>query len=264
VKINSDITADNKEHEVEVIVSYEGGEENAFHTFIARDPVMVEVIGAESGETLNGTIPLTAEVDALNTVTRVDFLVDDELLHSAASSPYQVDWDTTQFVTGEHTMYVRAYDDLGFEAEESVDVLVELQRQDWIFWLIGLVVLIGIALFVSLGLRRKKAPPPPQQPSAARLVEIEGASPGSAWPLDQQYTRIGRSIAKNDITLDAGDRSASREHAVIERTESGFEITSLKLDNPCVVNGVKTEIAPLNDGDVIELGKNKFRFEFGD
>jgi len=262
LNINSDIVADNKEHEVEVIVSYEGGEKNAFHTFIARDPVMVEVTGAESGETLNGTVPITAEVDALNTVTRVDFLVDDEVLHSTALPPYQVDWDTTQFVTGEHTIHVRAYDDLGFEAEESVDILVELQRQDWIFWLIGLIALIGIALFVSIGLRRKKAAPP--APSYACLVEMEGRTPSTVWPLSQQITRMGRSAAKNDIPLLSDDISTSREHAIIERTESGYMITSLRADNPCVINGSKTDSTILNSGDVIELGKNKFRFEYED
>ena len=262
LKINSDIVADNKEHEVEVIVSYEGGEKNAFHTFIARDPVMIEVTGAESGETLNGTVPITAEVDALNTVTRVDFLVDDEVLHSTTSSPYQVDWDTTQSVTGEHTLKVRAYDDLGFETEETVDILVELQRQDWIFWLIGLIVLIGIALFVSIGLRRKKPAPPAVR--NAHLVEIEGRTPGTVWPLSQQITRMGRTAAKNDIPLIKDDLSASREHAVIERDESGYIIRSLKPDNPCVINGNKMESSTLNSSDVIKLGKNKFRFEYED
>ena len=221
---------------------------------------MLTVIAPESRATLNGMVTITADVDAMNTITRVDFFVDEELINTVLSSPYQADWDTTKFVTGEHTLHVRAYDDLGFEAEESVDVLVELQRKDWIFWLIGLVVLIGIALFVSLGLRRKKAAP--KGAKIARLIEMGGNMPGKEWPLNQQRTKLGRKAANNDIPLKGS--GASREHAVIDRTQDGYLIQALKPDNPLKINGRDTVSTTLNNGDVIELGESKFRFEYED
>jgi VWFA-related protein len=261
LKVNSDMEADNLDHELQVSLTYEGGEASAVNTFVARDPVILSVTKPENGASLNGVVPVVAEIDAMNTIIRVDFYIGEEMIHSAISSPYQADFDTTQFVTGEYDIIVRAYDDLGFKAEETVDVLVELQRQDWIFWLIGLIVLIGAALFISLGLRKKRAVPEAAASGsgAARLLELEGVMPGKEWLLPQGTTRLGRKADTNDIPLKG--LGASRVHALIERTKSGCMIRSLKPDNPAIVNGRKVNSTALHPGDTIEMGESKFRFE---
>lgn len=91
-------------------------------------------------------------------------------------------------------------------------------------------------------------------------LTIEGRD-GGTMPLAGQVIRIGRH-EDNDIRL--GDRSVHRHHAVIERTpDEAFVITDVsgKDGNGVRVNGARTARARLVDGDVIELGRAKLRFE---
>jgi FHA domain len=96
-------------------------------------------------------------------------------------------------------------------------------------------------------------------PSQAWLT-IEG-SPNGTVRLAGQTFRIGRH-EDNDIRLT--DSSVHRYHAVIERTpEEAFVITDVsgKEGNGVRVNGERTAKARLADGDVIELGRAKLKFE---
>ena len=80
-------------------------------------------------------------------------------------------------------------------------------------------------------------------------------------PLAGQTIRIGRH-QDNDIRLP--DTTVHRYHAVIERTaEEAFVIVDLsgKAGNGMRVNGERLARAQLHDGDVIELGRTKLKFE---
>jgi hypothetical protein len=80
-------------------------------------------------------------------------------------------------------------------------------------------------------------------------------------PLQGHMIRIGRH-ADNDIRL--ADSSVHRYHAMIQRTpEEDFVITDLsgKAGNGVRVNGERTGHTRLADGDVIELGRAKLKFE---
>jgi hypothetical protein len=108
-------------------------------------------------------------------------------------------------------------------------------------------------------LKETPAEPVPAWPSQAWLT-IEGRA-SDTMPLNGQVIRIGRH-EDNDIRL--ADRSVHRHHAVIERTaEEVFVITDVsgKDGNGVRVNGERTPRARLADGDVIELGRVRLRFE---
>ena len=86
-------------------------------------------------------------------------------------------------------------------------------------------------------------------------------APPERWPLAGQLIRIGRH-QDNDIRLP--DTSVHRYHAVIERTpDEAFVITDLsgKDGNGVRVNGERLSRAQLADGDVIELGRTRLKFE---
>jgi hypothetical protein len=96
--------------------------------------------------------------------------------------------------------------------------------------------------------------------SSQAWITIEGKANGT-MPLAGQVIRIGRH-ADNDIRL--ADTSVHRYHAVIQRTaEEAFVITDVsgKKGNGVRVNGKRLERTPLSDGDVIELGRAKLKFE---
>lgn len=100
---------------------------------------------------------------------------------------------------------------------------------------------------------------PASQSQAWLTVEGEGSAGTTA--LAGQVIRIGRH-QDNDIRLT--DRSVHRHHAVIERTsDEAFLIRDVsgKDGNGVRVNGRRTERAQLADGDVIELGRARLRFE---
>lgn len=99
----------------------------------------------------------------------------------------------------------------------------------------------------------------PAWPSQAWLT-IEGGRIGTV-PLAGQTIRIGRH-EDNDIRL--ADSSVHRYHAVIQRTdEEGFVITDVsgKEGNGVRINGERAAQAQLVDGDLIELGRAKLKFE---
>lgn len=99
----------------------------------------------------------------------------------------------------------------------------------------------------------------PAWPSQAWLT-IEGKGQGTV-PLAGLTVRIGRH-EDNDIRL--ADSSVHRYHAVIQRTpEEAFVITDVsgKEGNGVRVNGERLAQARLADGDLIELGRAKLKFE---
>jgi pSer/pThr/pTyr-binding forkhead associated (FHA) protein len=90
---------------------------------------------------------------------------------------------------------------------------------------------------------------------------VIGDESAATLPLAGQVTRIGRH-PDNDIRLP--DSSVHRYHAVIERTsDEEFVITDLsgKEGNGVKINGQRLERAHLVDGDVIELGRTRLKFE---
>jgi hypothetical protein len=91
-------------------------------------------------------------------------------------------------------------------------------------------------------------------------LSFEGSG-AQTLPLAGQMIRIGRH-RDNDICLP--DASVHRYHAVIEHSEEeAFVITDLsgKDGNGLRINGERLDRALLADGDVIELGRTRLKFE---
>ena len=147
---------------------------------------------------------------------------------------------------------------------------------------LGAMPLLPVAALASLlwqASARRRANRAARQAVAARPLfdEARGAEPAPLWtyqawlsreddgsatmPLGGQMIRIGRH-QDNDIQLP--DASVHRYHAVIEHTsEEAFFITDLsgKGGNGLRVNGARLARAQLADGDVIELGHTRLKFE---
>jgi hypothetical protein len=104
-----------------------------------------------------------------------------------------------------------------------------------------------------------KEMPPAGAPALHQAwLTVEG-QPGATMALAGQVIHIGRH-EDNDIRL--SDRSVHRYHAVIERTsDEAFVIRDVSGKDGVRVNGERTARAQLADGDVIELGRAKLRFE---
>lgn len=93
--------------------------------------------------------------------------------------------------------------------------------------------------------------------------EISGAivmPNGERMQLGNYVVSIGRA---EDCTIVLGDPNASRRHAEIRPTESGFQVFDLGSTNGTLVNGQRLPEKILVDGDSIVFGATVLRFERG-
>jgi hypothetical protein len=82
-------------------------------------------------------------------------------------------------------------------------------------------------------------------------------APGAEFALSKDVIRIGRA---EDLDAWVNHRSISREHAEIRHDDSVYTVVDLGSANGVRVNGRDVRNAPLQSGDVIELGQVRFRF----
>ena len=104
---------------------------------------------------------------------------------------------------------------------------------------------------VSVPVKRSEPDIPP------RLVMISEPYPGAEYALGEPRTRIGRA---EEIAIWVNDASISREHAEVINEPDGFRIVDLESANGMRLNGKDTKTATLRPGDVVELGRVRFRY----
>jgi len=85
-------------------------------------------------------------------------------------------------------------------------------------------------------------------------------SDGRAFQMVKPTLTIGR-MPECDLVLD--DPGASRQHARIRRTETGFVITDLGSTNGTLVNARQVQEQELLDGDTITIGETDLAFRSG-
>ena len=77
-------------------------------------------------------------------------------------------------------------------------------------------------------------------------------------PLDGGRVRFGR---QGEVEVILADPGISRQHAVVERTATGFQVTDLRSRAGSLVNGRRFETHPLVIGDLLQMGPFFFRFD---
>lgn len=68
--------------------------------------------------------------------------------------------------------------------------------------------------------------------------------------------RIGRST-NNHVVID--DATVSAQHAVIEKTDSGYQIRDLDSTNGVLVNNKKLKQSPITEQDIIVIGTHNLQ-----
>jgi hypothetical protein len=76
-------------------------------------PPTVSVTQPAGGQTVSGTVNITASATDNVGVTRVEFLIDGGMVGNDTSSPYSYSWDTTTVSNGSHNLRAKAYDAAG-------------------------------------------------------------------------------------------------------------------------------------------------------
>ena len=91
----------------------------------------------------------------------------------------------------------------------------------------------------------------------ASLAVMEGAKAGSVFHLTRSHTTLGRH-PRSDIFLD--DITVSRRHAVVVSESDGHEVEDSGSLNGTYVNRSRVEKSPLQDGDIVQVGRFKLEY----
>ncbi|TLH67861.1 FHA domain-containing protein [Mycolicibacterium aubagnense] len=92
----------------------------------------------------------------------------------------------------------------------------------------------------------------------AVLVVTQGPHPGTRFLLDSPVTSIGR-LRDSDVFLD--DITVSRRHAEIRWNNGAFTLADVGGLTCTHLNGKLVDaVAPLNTGDVVEVGESQLVF----
>ncbi len=141
-----------------------------------------------------------------------------------------------------------------------------------IFFLIFVIILLGIDIYLRLRTQREKEEKIPklekgaQIPSVSNTMKLDttllpinwayliikhGEDRGKDFKIVKEETTIGREQG-NDIIIP--NPTVSRFHAKIIRSEDRYFIEDLGSANGTLVNGIKVVKELLHDGDIIQLG----------
>ncbi|MFP3852752.1 MAG: Ig-like domain-containing protein [Anaerolineales bacterium] len=90
-------------------------------------PPSVTVTNPSDGDTVSGTVTITADATDDDAVTQVEFFVDGGSISvdSEGSDGWSASWDTTDYSDGSHTVSATATDTAGQTATDSVSVTVD-------------------------------------------------------------------------------------------------------------------------------------------
>ena len=87
---------------------------------------------------------------------------------------------------------------------------------------------------------------------------LMGSREVRAVPLEADRVCFGR---LGDVDVVLADPGISRQHAVVERTERGFQVTDLRSRAGSLINGRRFETHPLVIGVLLQMGPLFFRFD---
>jgi pSer/pThr/pTyr-binding forkhead associated (FHA) protein len=90
-----------------------------------------------------------------------------------------------------------------------------------------------------------------------RYLAYEESGRRVITPLNQEWTRIGRSLAA-DVRFD--DATVSRRHALVVSQQDGVRVLDDRSLNGVYVNGERVEWSNLTDGDEITIGRHAIYF----
>jgi hypothetical protein len=93
--------------------------------------VSVTIIYPPDGAVVSGTVTITASASSsqarssIQSITKVEFYIDNVLVETDSTEPYQYSWDTTLYTNGNHTIKVKAANTAMQVKETEITVTVE-------------------------------------------------------------------------------------------------------------------------------------------
>ena len=114
---------------------------------IDNTPPTLAIQTPQSGMIVGLTLIVDAQASDASGISKIEFYLQDVLVHAVTSTPYQWSWDTTDYSNGEYTITVKAYDLLGRVQTRETTITVRNVESLWWqthFWTIA-------EAFIALG-----------------------------------------------------------------------------------------------------------------
>jgi parallel beta-helix repeat protein len=127
--------------------------------FTDNKPPQLTIQSPQSGLTVALTLSVTVQASDVSGISKIEYYLQDTLVHMITDTPYQWSWDTTQYPNGEYTILVKAYDTAGKMETSETTVTVEnvalpwWQTQSWI--IIEVLIALGGLTIGIIGLARR-------------------------------------------------------------------------------------------------------------
>ncbi len=302
ISYQSSALADSRTHPFTVSATVAGEQIQAEGKFTSKPvepavslPALDEIL--KEGDSPVGTTVIEPAITAQGSITRVEFLLDGEVVHTTSNQPFRYVLNSDALERGEHTLAIQAIDESGNEGVQEYRFDITGSSFNWGFVALVAGVAAAVALSMSIYFRARRrrvtvvagkgaepAEPDVEEPPRldpdkaapttssarvaservasflARLVVKRGPEKGSVFDLRAEAAVIGRS-EQCEIPLRDPDRAVSREHARIWWDGSRLWIEDLGSTNGTKVNGRGIARAELEAGDTVEVGQYKLELE---
>lgn len=86
---------------------------------------VVRITTPANGATVSGGIAVSATASDDKGVSKVDFLIDGQIVLSDSAAPYSINWNTANASDGNHILAARAYDTSGNQAQHEVSIVIK-------------------------------------------------------------------------------------------------------------------------------------------
>jgi parallel beta-helix repeat protein len=130
---------------------------------IDNTPPTLTIQTPQNGTTVGMTLIVDVQASDASGISRIEFFLQNVLVHSVTDTPYQWSWDTTQYPNGEYTITVRAYDTSGKAQTSETTVTVRNAESPWwqthLWTIIEVLVAVGglmLGILTYLASRSKK------------------------------------------------------------------------------------------------------------
>jgi len=95
-----------------------------------KTPPQVTIINPKNGQVVSDTVKIQVKATDNVGVLKVEYYIDGKKVGENTKSPYEYNWDTTQYENGNHTIQVKAYDKAGNVGNAKITVNVQNIKQN--------------------------------------------------------------------------------------------------------------------------------------
>ncbi len=258
----------------------EAGTRNEFRIgfSVAALAPLIRLPDLEEGLTLDTAIRLAPEIRSQAPVDRVEYLLDDVVLHTSTDPPYSFVLDPDDVPSGPHLLTVVVTDSEGTRGEVAVRFEIAAAFPiDPLTMAAGLLLVGVFALgFLGVRLRRRALAAAPvsvdeervrtrllfltQPPEVDAVLVVTGEDEETVIRLQRHPQTIGWDQGC-DIRIGSQEGRMAPVHARIWFEKGEYRIRDLGSASGTKINGRAVPEAVLEDGDTIDIGDTQLLFK---